>query len=385
MACMMIILVALLAFALDIGYVCRVQAELQNAADAAALCGAHEALLAAARNDADTSALASSTILAAQQAAQQIGGTNQAGGLALTLPTADVVVGYAQNPGPQDIEAWHTGDAVPNCVQVTARRDATANGSLPLIFGPILGKNYSDLRATATAAFQPGRFRVTGFKSTAGGQNAGLLPITISIDTWNHFINGGLSPDGNRHDDYTLEMVLPNSTVQPPSNVGTGGDDTPELVGVYPSPAAPGDFGLVQFNPNAPQATGYTSNWILNGPSPADLAAFSPQGLQATPANPLTLQAGTGWKSSLVADFQSIVGQPRAIPLYSSNSGTGENGQFQIVGFAGVTIVHASGSGSKVNIVFQPSILIDPTATTSTTTTTITEFVYPQVPVVLVR
>jgi len=385
MACVMIVLVALLAFALDIGYVCRVQAELQNAADAAALSGAHEALLAAVRNDADTSVLASSTIQAARQSAQQLGSTNRAGGLSLTLPTADVVVGYVQHPGPQDIEAWHAGDPVPNCVQVTARRDAMANGALPLIFGPVLGKNYSDLRATATAAFDTGRFRVTGFKSTSGGKNSGLLPITISIDTWNHFINGGLSPDGNRHDDYTLEMVLPNSTIQPPSNVGTGSDDTPELVGVYPSKAAPGDFGLVQLNPNVSQATGYTSDWIRNGPSPADLATFGSNGLQATPANPLTLQAGTGWKSSLVADFQTIVGQPRAIPLYSSNSGSGNNGEFKIVGFAGVTIVHASGSGHHAKIVFQPSILIDPTATTSTTTYTLTEFVYPRVPVVLVR
>ena len=385
MAFVLIVLVAMLAFALDVGYVCRVQSELQNAADAAALSGAHQALLAAARSDADTSALASSTIQAAQQAAQQIGNANQAGGVVLTVPTADIVVGYESDPGPQEIEAWHSGDPVPNCVQVTVRRDGTANGSLPLIFGPMLGRKYSDLSATATAAFDTGRFRVTGFKSTSDGKNAGLLPITISIDTWNHFINGGLSPDGSRHDDYSLEMVLANSTIQPPNNVGTGGDDTPELVGVYPSKAAPGDFGLVQFNPNAPQAAGYTSNWILNGPTPADLAAFSPQGLQATPSNPLTLQAGTGWKSSLVADFQAIVGQPRAIPLYSANSGKGNNGEFTIVGFAGVTVVHASGSGSHVNIVFQPSILIDPTATTSTTTYTTTEFVYPKVPVVLVR
>jgi hypothetical protein len=70
---------------------------------------------------------------------------------------------------------------------------------------------------------------------------------------------------------------------------------------------------------------------------------------------------------------------------HSSNSGTGNTGEFKIVGFAGVTIVEATGSGSNVSIVFQPSVLIDPTATTSTTTSTVTQFVYPQVPVVLVR
>jgi Flp pilus assembly protein TadG len=385
MAFMLMVLVAMLAFALDIGYICRVQTELQNAADAAALSGAHEALRAAARNDADTSVLANITIQSAQQAAQQIGSSNQAGGVELTLPTADIIVGYEASPGPQPIEGWSGGDPVPNCVQVTVRRDGVANGALPLIFGPLLGKQYSDLSATATAAYNPGRFKVTGFKRTSDERYSGLLPITIHIDTWNAFINSGLSPDGSRHDDYSLEMVLPNSTLQPPNNIRNGGDDTPELVGVYPSKAAPGDFSLVQFNPNVSQAIRYTSNWILHGPSPADLDSFGPQGLQATPGSPLTLQAGTGWKSSLVTDLQAIIGQARAIPLYGSNSGTGDNGEFQIVGFAGVTVMHASGSGSHVKIAFQPSILIDPTATTSTTTFTTTEFVYPQVPVVLVR
>jgi Flp pilus assembly protein TadG len=385
MACFLVVLVAMLAFALDIGYICRVQAELQNAADAAALGGAHEALLAAVRNDADTYTIANGTISAARQTAQQLSSMNQAGGVALNLPVADVIVGYEATPGPQDVQAWTSSDPVPNCVQVTVRRDGIANGSLPLIFGPVLGKNFSDLSATATAAFNTGRFRVTGFNSTPGGANAKLLPITISIDTWNQYINSGLSPDGSRHDSYSVEMVLPNSTVQPPNNVSGGADQTPELVGVYPSKQAPGDFGLVQFNPNVSQAVEYSSNWILHGPSPGDLATFGSQGLQATPQSPTTLQAGTGWKSSLVTDLQSIIGQPRAIPLYDSNGGTGNNGEFKIVGFAGVTVVEATGSGSNVNIVFQPTVLIDGTATTSTTTSTVTEFVYPQLPVVLVR
>jgi Flp pilus assembly protein TadG len=385
MACFLVILVAMLAFALDIGYICRVQSELQNAADAAALAAAHQALQAAVRSDTDTGTLAEDIASAARQKAQELATANQGGGVSLSLPAGDIVVGYEAAPGVQPISAWETGQPPPNCVQVTLRRDSVANGALPLIFAPVLGNNYSNLSATATAAFSPGRFRVTGFKGTSGGPNAKLLPIAMSVDTWNQYMTSGQSPNGVRYDGYSVETVLPNSTTQPPSNVTSGSDHTPELRGVYPDETMPGNYGLVQFNPTASQSEGTSANWIVNGPSYSDLAGFGPNGLQATPQQPATLQAGTGLKSSLVGDLNAVVGQPRAIALYSSYSGSGSGGTYTIVGFAGVTIVSASGSGSHINIVFQPTVLIDPTVTTDTTTQTVTEFVYPQVPVVLVR
>jgi len=50
-ALFLVVIVAMLAFALDIGYTCRVQSELQNAADTAALAAAQEALRAEVRSD----------------------------------------------------------------------------------------------------------------------------------------------------------------------------------------------------------------------------------------------------------------------------------------------------------------------------------------------
>jgi hypothetical protein len=385
MACFLVILVGLLAFALDIGYICRVQSELQNAADAAALAGAREAMQAAVRTDVDTDELAADISSAALSKAQEIAAANRAGGVSLTLRPADVVVGYDAQPGSEPISAWTWGNPPPNCVQVTTRRDGEANGALPLIFGRVLGRNYSHLSATATAAFHPGRFRVTGFKGNSSGPNARLLPIAISVDTWNQFMTSGHSPDGVRYDGFSVETVLPNSDTLPPHNVTFGGDNRPELRGAYPEETMPGNYGLVQFDPAAPQSEGAAANWIANGPSSTELSAFGTSGLQATLQQPVTLQAGTGMKSSLVDDLQSVIGQPRAVALYSSYSGSGSGGTYTVVGFAGVTIVSASGSGSKISIVFQPTIVIDPTVTTDTTTQTVTEFVYPQIPVVLVR
>ena len=385
MACFLVILVALLAFALDIGYICRVQSELQNAADAAALAAARQAMQAAVRSDAETDELAGDIASAARLQAKQIAWANRAGGVSLYLRSSDMVVGYEAAPSDQPLSSWEWGQPPPNCVQVTVRRDWEANGALPLIFARVLGRNYSNLSATATAAFCPGRFRVTGFKGTSNGPNAKLLPIAISVDTWNQYMSSGRSPDGVRYDGYSVETVLPNSGTQPPNNVTFGGDNKPELKGVYPEETMPGNYGLVQFNPTTPQSEGASANWIINGPSPSDLSGFGANGLQATPQQPATLQAGTGLKSSLIDDLQAVVGQPRAVALYSSYSGSGSGGTYTIVGFAGVTIVSATGSGSKISVVFQPSIVIDPTVTTDTTTQSYTEFVYPQVPVVLVR
>ena len=386
MAVFMVVLVAMVAFGLDIGYICSTQAELQNAADAAALAGAHQALRATVGNDTDANSVAQITITEARQAAQQFGSYNRAGGVTLQVPANDVIVGYQADPGPQSVSDWSTGQPVPNCVQVTVRRDGTANGALPLIFAPVLGTNSSNLSATATAAFHPARQTVTGFKGTPGGPNAKLLPITISVASWVQFVNSGLSPDGTRHDNYTAELSLPNSGTNPPDNVSLGPDHTPELQGVYPDRTMPGNYGLVQFDATASAGSGNVAQWIRDGASPAELSTYGPNGIQATPTSPCTIEAGPGMKSSLVSDFASVIGQPRAIPLYSSYSGSGAGGTYTIVGFAGVTIVSASGSGNSISIVFQPTILIDSTATRSSSAqTNVTQFVYPQSPVVLVR
>ncbi|HEX5106104.1 MAG TPA: hypothetical protein VFV87_19930, partial [Pirellulaceae bacterium] len=278
----------------------------------------------------------------------------------------------------------------PNSVQVTVRRDATANGPLPLFFAHVLGMKQSHPTATAVAAFEAEKYVVTGFDSDSSGPNGKLLPIAISQDAWNQFLTGGTSPDGVRRDNYTLALTLPNSTVQAPDNVSHVADSTPELGGWFDSGQTPGDFTLVQFDATGKShSTPSAAGWIRSGPTPYDMGGFGPAGIQATPENPIVLAGSTGMKSSLVDDLQSVVGQPRVLPIYSSYSGNGGNRKFTIVGFAGMSIVKAGGSGNSMFLLCQPTIVIDPTSTTSgstsTSSTTLTEFVYPGVPLSLVR
>src|SRR5437588_4311558 len=98
------------------------------------------------------------------------------------------------------------------------------------------------------------------------------------------------------------------------------------------------------------------------------------------------MQRGPGRRSGLVSSWQNVIGQPRVVPLFSSVSGTGSNTTYTIVGFAGVTIVQASGSGSNIQVTLQPAIAIDSTATTNGQSwNNSTQFIYPTTPLALIR
>jgi hypothetical protein len=50
---------------------------------------------------------------------------------------------------------------------------------------------------------------------------------------------------------------------------------------------------------------------------------------------------------------------------YQAAAGTGQGATYSIVGFVGVTISQADGSGSSMNISIQPYAVVDPTAVIS--------------------
>jgi hypothetical protein len=95
------------------------------------------------------------------------------------------------------------------------------------------------------------------------------------------------------------------------------------------------------------------------------------------------MKGGPGLKSTLVSNLADIVGQPRVVPLFSSYSGNGANTQYTVVGFAGITIVSATGHGSNIQVIVQPTIVTDPTATTGNGSGA--SFVYQATPISLTR
>jgi hypothetical protein len=119
-------------------------------------------------------------------------------------------------------------------------------------------------------------------------------------------------------------------------------------------------------------------NWIDSGQTPNDIQYLLNNNLvPVSPSAPQPWKVGPGLKATLLSNFQSQMGVSNLIPLfapanegsagwgssgYVAATGTGQNATYATVGFVGVTISAASGSGdSNMNISIHPSAIVDPT------------------------
>lgn len=341
------VLLALMAFAIDVGWMYLTKTELSQAADSAALAGASQLAsgyvqynIPGQRWQSSISALAQTT---ASSYATQYAAANAAGGVnSLVLKDADIQYGFTDSQGNYTSPC----SGYPNTVKVLLRRDATANGPLSLFLANIWGMSQTTMTASAAATATGGVIK--GFNPNLG-LNGLLLPVTLDVNYWNQFLANGKSPDGT---------------------VNSGPNGAPQIQ-VYPSPEnAPGNFGLVCPGSPSNSASQY-SDWITNGPSPGDLQYLQDNGMVPASTNsPSSWKGSPGLKSSLSSAFADAVGQMRLMPVfrpvstnpYQAASGNGNNTTYQIVGFVGVIITQASGNGSNMNISVQPAAVSDPTA-----------------------
>jgi Flp pilus assembly protein TadG len=357
-ALMLIPLLGMLAFSIDAGYMALVRSDLQNAADAAALAGAEQlqSLYVQYNQPGQTSqtsiltqATTNSGASSPMATAIRFAGYNKAGNVKLSVPNADVTFGFTDAKG--NYTSPYSG--FPNTIQVTVRRDRAANGSLKLFFGPVLGMSSIDLTATARATIYEG---TVNSLQVIQGVEAHILPVTLDYKFWDQFYSNSTSPDGTIH-----------------LNANNG---LPELQ-VFPYPGnAPGNFGLLDVGMPANKTPAFR-NWINTGQTPNDISYLVNNNLvPVSLQSPEPWKAGTGVSSTLLSDFQSVEGQPNLLPLfkaaqypdatngnvYIAASGSGQNATYEIVGFVGVTISNATGSGGNMVIAVQPSAVVDPTA-----------------------
>ncbi len=153
MAVLTVALLAMAAFAIDIGYMFETRSKLQATADASSLAAVTEL-----PSIADT-----------QNTGVQYGGLNYPG-VGTVVASNDVIPGN-WDTGSASFSAWV---APYNAVEVTARR-AEANGNpLDLFFAPILGRETQDVIATAVAVKGHPRKLAT-------------LPIIFSNCEWEKF------------------------------------------------------------------------------------------------------------------------------------------------------------------------------------------------------
>jgi Flp pilus assembly protein TadG len=369
-ALLLIPLLAMMAFAIDIGYSVETRAELVNATDAAALAGVQQLIKPfqqwrTASSSSQTTLLANATTLAKATVAA-VAGSNSSGGVSLQVVAADVDVGYTDGSG-----TYYSGNAgkipaatFPNTVVVTLRRDNTSppnsNGELPLFFGRALGKSSVALTASATAVAYEGV--ITNIKSGPG--NGDLLPVATDQTQWTDFYKNGSKS----------QYADPNA----PSGTGwlqiyPGGTDS--INGKQYSSMN----GLLSLNGTKSAADSYYSGatgWIQGGPSSGDISSLSTAGQLPLPSSGAgqTWSSGPGLKSTEITDFQALITTPptlRLLPLYdptsSSTTGTG-NGTYQITYFVPVYVAYAQNTGSNMDIAIIPangSPITDPTIVVS--------------------
>lgn len=336
-AFLMVALLAMVAFAVDVGCLLLARTELQRSADAAALAAAWEL---AAQGDPD--ALDAQT----RDAATHFAGVNLVFNDSPSLnrnvnnsSDGDIVLGSIDDFS--DPASFRTNDpANRNAVKVRIRRAKDENGELPLFFARVLGFDRAAMSASAIAALVKD---VGGFRTPSTGENLPILPITLEADAWQDLMAGNATDD-----DWSWNEA--------DGVVEAGGDGIAELL-LYPeSNKSPGNFGTVDIGPSS-NSTQHLSEQILNGVSESDLAHHGGE-LALDSNGELPLGGDTGISAGIKDALEAIVGESRIIPVYQEVAGNGNNAVYTIVKFVGVRIMEVDLQGGSKGLIIQPANLV---------------------------
>lgn len=355
MALLLIPLLGMVAFSTDVGYMVVVRTQLQNPADAAAVAGAQQLMTPSVQyvtpgNSGIQSTILSNAVTSAIATAKAVAEKNYAGGVSVVLLDSDIDVGYTAPDGRYYSSSGTLPvGAFPNTVKVTARRDTTQNGEVTTFFGKLFGKGSVPMEARAAA---------TNYTVTLNGPSAPpvyMLPMTFDKQMYEQFITNG---------------TLPNNDLL----TGSAGERKIQL---YPSITDKGNFGILSLNDSSNNANDIR-NWIQNGLVQADVDALTTGNLVPLTAHDSThwdWSGSPGFKSSNVQDVnaQYIPGQAYLLPLftprtpwdsatggsnYAAGVGTGQNYDYNISGFASVT-VESDPTDNRLVIVKPSATILD--------------------------
>lgn len=347
-ASMLIMVFGFVAFTVDTGFIALAKGQMQNASDSASL-GAGTELLAGLGHGGVAANVVSGTA------------TDRAKSLTAAHRVGDVMSAYLD--GGRDIRFGHyqwdsiAGEWVKNwgatpynLVEVTVHRDQGLSGlnndrSLPLFFAPLIGHDSANLNVTSTVAIKPG----VGFQIAQGSTaTVGALPIAVDLPTWNNLMAGAITADQYKYNAST-------GTVSP------GADGVFEI-NIYPEGTTnlpPGNRGTVDLgSPN--NSTADLVRQIRYGLNADDLSYFG--GSLRTDYGPLYINGDTGISAGIKDDLAAIIGQPRAIPIFTTVSGPGNNATYTVVKFVGVRILYVklTGSPSQKKVIVQPAAFSSP-------------------------
>jgi hypothetical protein len=356
------------------GYIVMARAELQNAADAAALAAAEQLepyYVQFYSPGADQATITSNAETAATNFAKKYASFFKAGNTSSVVldTTNDLKFGYMDSTTPYQSPP-PTG-YFPNTVEVTLRLDggANTNPQLNLFFGPVLGMSQCTVTVVARATIYNGDF------STFSGPSLALLPATLDTQIWDSFVATGQGslPDFS----YTAPTSPAPNPVPAPAIGGA-----PQILLVPDPNGRPGGWNYLSLDSSSNSNNDFKS-WFSNDMSQSDYIALVNGGQLPLPTQPSDpTQATYFWKGAPGDRGNSepfpAPGVVRILPLYQhvpvsqsgagnyvandknpgqwdGNSGRGQNCWFNIVRFVGVVVTDNS---NGLNV--QPAAVSDP-------------------------
>jgi len=340
------VLVGFAALVIDVGVLYNTRADLQNAADVAALAGASALAgdeMMHVRMYGNTSDQMSSIVNLSVQRAASVSMLNPSWATTETvMGNADVTMGWLDLTSATTSILPGAAPSTYNAVQTVALRTADgANGAVELLFARIFGKSTSELQATATAAFDD---RVAGYDMTIV---PGAMPITVSETVFEaDFATGG--------DKFAYDADF--------DSVSSGSDGLREIK-LYPYDLAPGNFGLLNIG-SGNQGVPSLQAQIVDGVSPADYeqevgtSVLTFQDSNGSTAS-YSITGNPGLKASLETSLQGRVGSIVGFFVHDSVSDGGANATYNITGirWGRVVAVSVNGPESERGLWIQPVIL----------------------------
>lgn len=389
---LLVLIFAFAAFTVDLGLISVTKGQMQNAADASAHSAAMELQHSFGAGAPMTNADAR---VSAESMAAHIASEHRSGNLGTTPFDAEHDIRFGRRAwDPVDAKWDIVWDTTPyNVTEVRLRRSRENNTSLPMSFAQLLGSDDAEVKAISTAAIMPG----VGFGPPAGNPNDSddtshtveLFPFTVDLGTWDAFMTAyttGTWAHVGSSKGYMFCSMQNNGNSQKDDDSSSGDsgssgpvfvdklhynpdtgqveqrpDGIPEL-NIYPdlnSGLPPGNRGTVDLGaPN--NSTKDLKRQIVHGLNAYDFSFF-PNGIRLD-QGPLYLNGDTGISAGIQSSLSQIIGELRAIPIFISVSGPGNNAQYLIVKFVGIRVMAAklSGGPNKRYLYVEPAPFFSP-------------------------
>ena len=251
-----VVVLAMVAFSVDTGYILSNKQELQRTADAAAMAACWEYGQKLSKGVAPAEAVA-----AGRAAAVQYAGSNQVAHLQTEInqnagnsPSGDLVFGQIADLYDPNATVNTASLKDFNAVKIRIRRDESLNGEAPYFFAKIFGLTGQGLNAEATAGYYR---NIRGVRPPAGGGNIDVLPYALDWETWKALLAGTAADQWRWNND--------TKTITP------GADGVLE-VNLFPQgTGSPGNRGTVDIG-SSNNSTADIARQIVHGISPKDLA-----------------------------------------------------------------------------------------------------------------